>query len=198
MRRQGPRTGICYANKCPRRAGSYPLASVPVKRFFPQEPGFIASSPLRAGLCGPQTPRPLPLFFEAGPQGWALAGQTSPLVSPSASHSPAASLRSPLADLSRERLSVVERSRTQTEDSPERFRRIPTALCLRKEPKVLPILGLPSPSENTRSFPSGRPAGLLEAAAAPCWMLCSLSEENPPASPEPRYREGRRFPRGGG
>ncbi|XP_056682171.1 actin nucleation-promoting factor WASL-like [Monodelphis domestica] len=63
-------------------------------------------------------------------------------------------------------------------------------------PSLLPAS--PSSSEKARSLPSGRPAGLLEAAAAPCWMLSSLSEENPPASPEFRSPEGRRFPRGGG
>lgn len=93
----------------------------------------------------------------------------------------------PLADLCRGSELAPERSRTAAEDAPERLRRIPTPRSLRKEPKRLPTLGLPSHSEKARSFPSGRPAGLLEAATAPCWMLCSLSEENPPASPKPRY-----------
>ncbi|KAM5322250.1 uncharacterized protein AAES06_015496 [Glossophaga mutica] len=143
-------------------------------------------------------PGPLPLFFEAG-QHRTLADQTSPLVSPSARDpSPQRASEAVLADLSRGSESAPERSRTVAEDAPECLRRVPTASSLRKEPKVLPTLGLPSHSEKVRSLPSGRPAGLLEAAVAPCWMLCSLSEENPPASPEPRYREGCRFLRGGG
>lgn len=60
----------------------------------------------------------------------------------------------------------------------------------------LPSAGGPSGSGAARRRPSVRPAGLLEAAAAPCLMLRYFSEENPPASPESRRREGRRRPRG--
>lgn len=62
----------------------------------------------------------------------------------------------------------------------------------------LPSAGGPSGSGAARRRPSVRPAGLLEAAAAPCLMLRYFSEENPPASPESRHREGLRCPRGGG
>lgn len=61
----------------------------------------------------------------------------------------------------------------------------------------LPSAGGPSGSGAARRRPSVRPAGLLEAAAAPCLMLRYFSEENPPASPESRRREGRHRPRGG-
>ncbi|XP_035881009.1 zinc finger CCCH domain-containing protein 20-like [Phyllostomus discolor] len=164
---------------------------------FHRNPGFQLKAPAPAGRA--LAPGPLPLFFEAGRHGRTLPDQTSPLVSPSAPDpSPQQASESAFADLSRGSESAPERSRTVAEDAPECLRRIPTPRSLRKEPKVLPTLGLPSHSEKIRSLPSGRPVGLLEAAVAPCWMLCSLSEENPPASPEPRYRGGRRFPRGGG
>lgn len=142
---------------------------------------------------------PLLLFFEAGPQGRAPSLHASPLVSPSTRLRVAESFSGPASAIFPEKESELQRlSRTASEDAPERSRRSPAARSLRKEPKELSNLGLPSLSEKGRKAPSGRPAGLLEAAAAPCWMLCSLSEENPSASPEPRYREGRRFPRGGG
>lgn len=63
--------------------------------------------------------------------------------------------------------------------------------------RSLPSAAGPSGSGAARRRPSVRPAGLLEAAAAPCLMLRCSSEENPPASPESRRREGRRCPRGG-
>lgn len=165
------------------------------------------SRPPRTGLCGPQGSTAVTIVL----RGWATGeGSHRPDLAFGLSLRPVPPGRSApgkpppvplprlLADLTRGSESTPESSRTAAEDAPERFRRIPIAPSLRKEPKGLPTLGLSSHSEKARSFPSGRPAGLLEAAAAPCWMLCSLREENPPASPEPRYREGRRFPRGGG
>lgn len=175
-------------------AGPYPRVSFCFSRSFHTHRDF---SPLRP--CGPPAPTAVTIVLgrgaaEEGSRRPDLASGLSSRLAPPPPRAPEA----PFADLCRERETAPERSRKAAEDAPERFRRLPTAHRLRKEPKGLPTLGLPSPSGKGRSCPSGRPAGLLEAAAAPCWMLCSLSEENPPASPEPRYREGRRFPRGGG
>lgn len=60
-----------------------------------------------------------------------------------------------------------------------------------------PIGSGPSGSGAARRRPSARPAGQLEAAAAPCLMLRYSSEENPPASPSSRRRERLRCPRRG-
>lgn len=180
------------------RGGSPPWGFALVKRRLPHPPRFLASPPpLRPRgqgsadryHCSPSPGRKRGL---ARRPDLAFGRPLRPAPVPPRAQ------EAPFADRCRGREAALQRSRKAAEDAPERCRRIPTARRLRKEPKGLPTLGLPSPSEKARSFPSGRPAGLLEAAAAPCWMLCSLSEENPLASPEPRYREGRRFPRGGG
>lgn len=69
-------------------AGFFPAVSLWLSGSFHCNRGFSPHRlpPLRAGLCGPQAPGPLPLFLEAGRQGRALADQTSPLVSASTQH----------------------------------------------------------------------------------------------------------------
>lgn len=61
------------------------------------------SSRLLVGFSGPWPRVPLLLFFEAGPQGRALALQTSPLVYPSARYRAAESLSSPGSSIFREK-----------------------------------------------------------------------------------------------
>lgn len=169
-----------------------------VPRFLPQDSGFKHRCPCGLGSSDRRL-RAVAIVPRDWAAGRGLAGQNSPLVSPSAPHpSHGEPYGAPWRISPEEPSQPQSFPRTAAEDTPDGFRRIPNISRLRREPKGLPTLGLPSYSEKARSFPSGRPAGLLEAATAPCWMLCSLSEENPPASSEPRYREGRRFPRGGG
>ncbi|XP_068935029.1 uncharacterized protein [Petaurus breviceps papuanus] len=154
--------------------------AVPLRRAVYCSPELGFNSELRR--CSPQPGPP------GSPSAPAVPGKPPPPPSHPA----------PVPELSRGATSLpqsVSERRPKSPDSslvPERAEAPPQAPA----PSFLPAS--PSSSEKARSLPSSRPAGLLEAAAAPCWMLSSLSEENPPASPESRCPEGRRFPRGGG